>query len=106
MLLTAAVVVVSVVAPAQAKPPPPTTPPTTSSANSAPISPVGVEPTPIPVPVPTVKPTVVVVDDRIVKDQAPGPFLTRTVAELQRRRDFRVVPISEARKKLDARSNN
>ena len=59
-------VVVATLVVAQAKAPPPPAEP------KAP----GVEPTPIPVPVPTVRPTIVLVDDRTVKDQAPGQFLT------------------------------
>jgi hypothetical protein len=56
-------------------------------------------------PVPAVKPTVIVVDDRAVKDQAPAPFLARTLAELGRRKGLQVVRMSESRKRLDARSD-
>jgi hypothetical protein len=52
-----------------------------------------------------VKPTVILLDDRVVKDQAPGVFLARAEAELVKRRDIKVVKISEGRKKLDARAN-
>jgi hypothetical protein len=47
--------------------------------------------------------TIVLLDDRVVKDQAPGAFLTRVAEEIGLRKSLRVVRISDARKRLDAR---
>ncbi len=48
---------------------------------------------------------VIALDNRIVKDQAPGAFLTRTVAALEKLRGVRVLRISDGRKRLDARGD-
>lgn len=50
------------------------------------------------------RPTVVVVDDRGVKDQAPGPFIARAIEELERRKGFVTLRMSEGRKRLDPRA--
>lgn len=47
--------------------------------------------------------TVVLLDDRVVKDQAPGAFLQRVAEEIGKRKGLRAVRLSDARKKLDAR---
>lgn len=57
-------------------------------------------PPPPPAPAAPVKTTVVVLDDRAVKDQAPPAFLTRTQDELAKLRGIAVVRFSDARKRL------
>ena len=54
---------------------------------------------------PTAPDTLVVVDDRAVKDQAPAPFLERVIAELKKRKGLRIERMSEGRKRLDARED-
>ncbi|MCC7111835.1 MAG: hypothetical protein IT382_21245 [Deltaproteobacteria bacterium] len=49
--------------------------------------------------------TVVILDDRTVKDQAPGPFLTRVADEIGRLRGMSVVRFSEARKRLTPKAD-
>lgn len=49
--------------------------------------------------------TVVILDDRATRDQAPARFLARAAEELARRKDIAVVKFSEARRRLDARAN-
>jgi hypothetical protein len=49
--------------------------------------------------------TVVLIDDRAVKDQAPADFLSRVTDEIDKRKGMRAVRISQARKRLDARQD-
>lgn len=71
-------------------------------ASAAPVAP----PPPVAPPAPrTPRPTVVVVDDRAVKDQAPAQFITRAIEELERRRGLVTLRMSEGRRRLDPRAD-
>lgn len=66
-----------------------------------------IPPAPIPPAAPaavSVKPVVVLVDDRAVQDQAPPSVLSKLVSEFARRKSMRAVKLSDARKALGARS--
>ena len=60
---------------------------------------------PAPPAAPAVAATVVLVDDRLVKDQAPSGFVQKIAAEIGRRRGMRVVLASEGRKRLDPKGD-
>ena len=62
-------------------------------------------PTPVPVPVPARRDTLVLVDDRSVKDQAPPAFVARVVEELARRKGLQPERLSIARKRLAPRED-
>jgi hypothetical protein len=63
-------------------------------------------PTPVAPPPPgVVKATVVVVDDRATKDQAPAAWIAKTIAELGKRKGIAIVRMSEGRRRLDARAD-
>ena len=66
----------------------------------APVAP----PQPGPPPAPP-RATVVIVDDRAVKDQAPAPFLARAVDEVGKLRGMSVVRFSEVRKRLSPKAD-
>ena len=57
-------------------------------------------PTPAPAAAAPQRRTVVILDDRAVKDQAPPAFLARVVDEVTKLRGMSVVRFSEARKRL------
>lgn len=50
-------------------------------------------------------PTVVVVDDRAVKDQAPAAFIARAIEEIERRRGLVTLRMSEGRRRLEPRAD-
>src|SRR5688572_25105284 len=63
-------------------------------------------PAPAPAPAPVKEPdTLVVVDDRATKDQAPPAFIDRVIGELGKRKGFAIERMSVARKRLDERED-
>ncbi len=69
--------------------------------------PVTQAPPSAPAPAPPLKEpdTLVVVDDRATKDQAPPAFIDRVVSELGKRKGFAIERMSVARKRLDDRED-
>ena len=62
------------------------------------------EPTPLAPAAPPTRTTVVVIDDRTTKDQAPPAFIAQTLVQLQKRKGMTPVLMSEVRKRLSPRS--
>lgn len=54
---------------------------------------------------PKVVDTLVVIDDRATKDQAPPAFLERVIGELSKRKGLAIERMSAARKRIDARED-
>lgn len=74
-------------------------------AAQAPVAPPPPAAAPAPAVAAPARRTVVVLDDRAVKDQAPGPFLARVADEIGKLRGMSVVRFSEARKRLSAKAD-